>query len=189
MEYLPVFLDVKNRPCLVVGDGPFADEKAHALEKAGALVRRRETFQPAAGRDVFLIVAATEDPETARAVREYGDRHRIFVNVVDKTQFCSFIVPAIVDRGNLLIAISTSGKSPALASAIRRELEARYGSEYSEVIEILGRIRAQVKGSLPKFEDRRAFYLQLVSANLPEVHRRGGAEAVRDYIQEKLGEI
>ncbi len=189
MEYLPVFLDVKNRPCLVVGVGAVADEKARALEKAGAMVRRAETFEPEANPDVFLIMAATEDLAIARAVREFGERHRIFVNVVDKTEFCSFIVPAIVDRGNLLIAISSSGKSPAIASAIRRQLEQRYGPEYSAVIELLGQIRPQVRARLPRFEDRKAFYLQLVARDLPEIHRRGGGQAVQALIESKLEEI
>ncbi len=189
MEFLPVFLDVKGRACLVVGAGELAEEKARALAKAGALVRRQARFEPETITDIFLIVATTEDRETAREIKDYGDRHRIFVNVVDKTEFCSFIAPAIVDRGNLLIAISTSGKSPAVASAIRRELEQRYGPEWSEVIEMLGAIRPEVKRRLARFEDRRAFYLKLVAGNLVDIHRTGGDVAVRERIQTQLGEI
>lgn len=189
MRYLPVFLDVRNRRCLVVGVGALADEKAMALENAGARVRREESFDPGNSRDVFLIVTVTDNEETARAVKEFGDLHRIFVNVVDNTECCTFIVPAIVDRGNLLIAVSTCGKSPAMASAIRRELEGRYGPEYSEVLEILGGIRPKVKELLGRFDDRKAFYLELVSHDLPGLHRRFGAGAVQDLLQQQLSEI
>ena len=186
MRYYPVFLDLRDRLCLVVGQGQLADEKAALLERAGAQVRRADRFNPEQARNSFLIVAVVEDPELGREVKEFGDRNRIFVNVVDQTANCSFIAPAIVDRGNLLIAISTSGKSPALASRIRRELEDQFGYEYSDLLEALAEIRPLVKERFHSFEERKDFYVHLIQLNLLETLKSEGLETVRTRIQKEL---
>lgn len=186
MRYYPVFLDLRDRLCLVVGQGQLADEKAALLERAGAQVRRADRFNPEQARNSFLIVAVVEDPELGREVKEFGDRNRIFVNVVDQTENCSFIAPAIVDRGNLLIAISTSGKSPALASRIRRELEDQFGYEYSDLLEALAEIRPLVKERFHSFEERKDFYVHLIQLNLLETLKSEGLETVRTRIQKEL---
>ncbi|MDA2938116.1 bifunctional precorrin-2 dehydrogenase/sirohydrochlorin ferrochelatase [Acidobacteria bacterium AH-259-A15] len=186
MRYYPVFLDLRDRPCLVVGQGQLADEKAALLERAGAQVRRADRFNPEQARNSFLIVAVVEDPELGREVKEFGDRNRIFVNVVDQTENCSFIAPAIVDRGNLLIAISTSGKSPALASRIRRELEDQFGYEYSDLLEALAEIRPLVKEHFHSFAERKDFYVHLIQLNLLETLKSEGLETVRTRIQKEL---
>ena len=186
MRYYPVFLDLSGRPCLVVGRGQLADEKAAQLERAGAQVLRSEHFDPAQAGQVFLIVAALESSELAQEVKDFGDRNRIFVNVVDQIEHCSFIAPAIVDRGNLLIAISTSGKSPAMASQIRGQLEEQFGQEYSDLLEALAEIRPQVKERFHSFERRKDFYLKLIQRDLLQTVQTGGLSAVRETIQEAL---
>ncbi len=186
MRYYPAFLDLSERPCLVIGRGQLADEKAAQLERAGAQVLRSDHFDRTQAGQVFLIVAALESSELAQEVKDFGDRNRIFVNVVDQTEHCSFIAPAIVDRGNLLIAISTSGKSPALASQIRRQLEEQFGQEYSDLLEALSEIRPQVKERFHSFERRKDFYLQLIQRDLLQTVQTGGLAAVREEIQQAL---
>ena len=131
MSYFPVFLDLKGRLCLVIGNGDLAVDKAEALDRAGGLVRRSSEFVPAEARDAFLIVAAVEDKAVAKRIKDFAEAHRILVNVVDQTEYCNFIAPALVHRGDLVIAISTSGSSPALAKRIRRQLESQFGPEYA----------------------------------------------------------
>ena len=131
-------------------------------------------------------MAALESSELAQEVKDFGDRNRIFVNVVDQTEHCSFIAPAIVDRGNLLIAISTSGKSPAMASQIRGQLEEQFGQEYSDLLEALSEIRPQVKERFHSFERRKDFYLQLIQRDLLQTVQTGGLAAVREEIQQAL---
>ena len=186
MKYYPVFLDLRDRPCLVIGNGPMADNKASLLEQAGADVRRTDNFNPEIARDCFLLVAIVNDPEQGRHLKAFGDHHRIFVNVVDQTDSCTFIAPAIVDRGNLLIAVSTSGKSPALASRIRRDLENQFSTAYSELLEILGEIRPHVKKVFSSFEERKKFYANLVKQDLLEILDRKGRDSLKMQIQKQL---
>jgi precorrin-2 dehydrogenase/sirohydrochlorin ferrochelatase len=186
MRYYPAFLDLLEQPCLVIGQGQLADEKATQLEQAGAHVIRSSHFNKTQAKQVFLIVAALENEKQAQEIKDFGDRNRIFVNVVDKTDYCSFIVPAIVDRGNLLIAISTSGKSPAIASQIRKQLEKKFGHEYSDLLEALAEIRPQVKKTFHTFEQRKDFYLKLIQKDLLQTIQTAGLMAVREKIQQEL---
>jgi precorrin-2 dehydrogenase / sirohydrochlorin ferrochelatase len=186
MRYYPAFLDLGERQCLVIGEGPLADEKAALLERAGAQVVRSRDLDLQQAKNCFLIVAAVKDAELARRVKEFGERNRIFVNVVDRIEHCTFIAPAIVDRGNLLIAISTSGKSPALASRIRGQLEEQFGHEYSDLLEALSKIRPRVRERFPSFEQRKAFYLHLIQMDLLETLRSEGLEGLRGKIDKEL---
>jgi precorrin-2 dehydrogenase/sirohydrochlorin ferrochelatase len=189
MDYFPVFIDLKGRLCLVVGDGDLADEKARALEKAGGCVRQSSRFVPDEAEDAFLIVAAVEDPVLAREIKDFAEANRILVNVVDQTEHCNFIAPALVQRGDLLIAISTSGRSPALAKKIRRELESKFGPEYGELLRALGEIRPRVKAQFSSFDDRRDFYSYLVEdLDLLETTRCRGFAEVRARIERALEE-
>ena len=184
--YYPVFLDLRGRSCLVIGDGELAEEKARSLEEAGARVLRSRTFDPEAG-DVFLIVAATSDTGLGRRIKEFADRKGILVNVVDQTPNCGFIVPAIARRGDLVLAISTSGRSPALARKIRKQLEAQFGPEYADLVQALGEVRPLVKERLNSFRERSEYYNRMVkNPELLEIARRRGVAAVRSRLEENL---
>ena len=184
--YYPVFLDLRNRWCLVIGEGELADEKARGLEQAGARVLRTSTFDPDRS-DVFLIVAVTDDHGLGRRIKEFADRRGILVNVLDQTPNCSFIAPAIARRGGLVLAISTSGKSPALARKIRKQIEAQFGPEYADLVQALGEVRPLVKERLNSFRERSAYYNRMVKdPELLELARRRGAAAVRSRLEENL---
>ena len=184
--YYPVFLDLRDRSCLVIGEGELADEKARGLEQAGARVLRTPAFDPDRSH-VFLIVAVTGDPALGRRIKEFADRRGILVNVVDQTPNCSFIAPAIARRGALVLAISTSGKSPALARKIRQQLEAQFGPEYGDLVRALGEIRPLVKERLNTFRERSEYYNRMVrDPELLETARCHGAAAVRSRLEEGL---
>ena len=187
MRYFPLLADLKGRTCLLVGKGKMIEEKARLLEKSGAILRRREIFLEADARDVFLIVADA-DEDLARRIQSFGEKNRVFTNIVDKPRYCNFIVPAIVDREDLLIAISTSGKSPALAGWIREQLQENYGPEFSTLLAVFGETREEVKERLPKYPDRKEFYRRLLKTGIVEIAKEGKKE-VRMEIEQRLQEF
>jgi uroporphyrin-III C-methyltransferase/precorrin-2 dehydrogenase/sirohydrochlorin ferrochelatase len=164
--YYPLMLKVKGEPCLVVGGGSVALQKARALRRAGADVTvvspvftsalRRLRVRRIARRfrtgDVarrILVIAATDDPKVNRAVFSACRRRSIPVNVVDVPELCSFIVPSILRRGPVVIAVSTGGQSPSLAKALRRQLEALVPASIGRTALRLGRERRRLLRALP----------------------------------------
>lgn len=170
----PVFLRLEGQPCLVVGGGAVAERKVRALLAAGASVRVvsptlnealaglaregrilyvRRGYRPGDLAGVLLVVAATASPGlNARIARECRAR-RILVNVVNAPEAGNFVVPAVLRRGALVVAVSTEGKSPLLARLLRDELAARYGPEYAELPELLGRLRKALRGDPARREE------------------------------------
>lgn len=164
--YYPVFLRVKGRRCLVVGGGEVAQRKVEALSEAGGRVKViapsltprlsemaractvEAVLRPYAPGDIkgaFLVIAATDDPDTNKLVTAEARRRRVLLNVVDQPQACSFIVPSVVRRGDLTLAISTGGASPALSRRVREELEGHLGPEYALLAKIAGRVRRRMR--------------------------------------------
>lgn len=156
--FYPAFLDLRGRPCLVVGGGPIARRKALSLVRAGAkvfvvapeisagfgrctLIRRR--FRPSDVKGMALAIGATDDPGAQRKLWEVCRRRNVPVNVVDVPELCTFIVPSVFRRGPLAIAISTGGGSPALSKAIRLELERLYPAGLAKWVSRLKRDRAR----------------------------------------------
>jgi siroheme synthase (precorrin-2 oxidase/ferrochelatase) len=132
--HVPVSLDVAGRAVLVVGTGPAAERRAAALADAGADVNRVDAGDYRPG-DVagYWLVLVDAGPDTNRAVSEDADAAGVWCNAADDPANCSFLVPAVVRRGPVTVAISTGGASPALASWLRRELEAAVGPEFADV--------------------------------------------------------
>ena len=188
MRYYPIFIDLQGRKCLVVGSGRLADEKEQALRESGAEVVRHPVFREEDAEGAWLIVASTDDPAEMDRLRDYSERWRIPLNVIDQPTHCSFIAPAIVQREDLVIAISTSGHCPALASKLRKELEERYGVEYAHVVRALGETRPLIKRRFESFEDRRAFYRGILDLDLVSAARHGGPDSVKALIEGALEE-
>ncbi|MGH7896847.1 MAG: precorrin-2 dehydrogenase/sirohydrochlorin ferrochelatase family protein, partial [Candidatus Binatia bacterium] len=151
MSYYPAFLHLEGRPCLVVGGGEVAASKIAGLLRAGAevtvvapeideSVRRQVTvgrvvyherrYREGDLRGMRLAVAATDDPATNRRVAADAEREGILLNVVDAPALSTFIAPAVLERGALQIAVSTSGTAPAFASGLRDRLGDQIGPEY-----------------------------------------------------------
>lgn len=166
MVCYPLFLRLDGRPCLVIGGGRVAFRKATALLRCGAkvsvvspelsaslrrLARGRKVrwlkrrFRPADLAGMELAVAATDDQGVNLLAAREARRRHLWINVVDQPALCSFIVPSVVRRGKLALAISTGGASPALAKWIRRDLEARYGPEFGRLLAQAARARKGVR--------------------------------------------
>jgi precorrin-2 dehydrogenase/sirohydrochlorin ferrochelatase len=169
MERLfPMFVKLAGRRVLVVGAGAVAEVKirslldtgarirvvalqakraVHEWANAGAIALEERAFVPADLDDVFLVVAATSSRELNELIFSEAQRRQSLCNVVDVPELCDFFYPAVVRRGDLQIAISTSGQSPLLAQRIRKRLEQQFGPEYAEWVAELGKIRREVLGS------------------------------------------
>lgn len=162
MRYYPVHLDIKGSPCAVVGGGQVAERKVEGLLKAGAAVtvisprvtkgisrlakdgvvtHVKRAYKPGDLTSNTLVVCASSSIAVNRAARNEAASLNIPVNVVDDPGSCSFIIPSVVERGSLVIAISTSGKSPLLAKMMRKEMEKTIGPEYEPFVELLGAVR------------------------------------------------
>lgn len=168
MGYYPVFLDVTGRPCMVIGGGPVAERKVGALLEAGASVtvlspvltaRLEELVAPGrirhasrqyrpgdlAGYDLAFV--ATDDAEVNRAVAREGRERGVWVNAADDPAHSDFILPSILRRGELVVAVATGGASPALSRAIREELEAYFTDEYAELARVVAEVRRELRQS------------------------------------------
>lgn len=152
----PVLLELRGRRAVVIGALALAEHKDEALRGAGADVDvfANGRWRPGDLDGAVVCVASSDDPTErdaiARAARERG----VLVNVMDDVPNCDFAAPAVVRRGDLVIAIGTGGRSPALAGKVRQDVEARYGPEWAEVLEIVGEVRAQTVSTLPDLAER-----------------------------------
>jgi precorrin-2 dehydrogenase / sirohydrochlorin ferrochelatase len=184
--YYPVFLDLAQRRCLVVGGGTVAERKAQGLLEAkarvvvvspsltealrmwaanGVLSHLPRSFHDADVEGCALVIAATDRGDVNAHVAATARRRGIWVNVVDTPDACDFIAPAVVRRGALQIAISTGGKSPMLAKRLREGLETLIGPEYGELADVLGVMRAAVRYREEPSEVWRAMFQRLIEAS------------------------
>ena len=184
-SYYPLFLKLEGLPCLVVGGGRIAFQKAGQLVRCGARVtlasprlvpglRRMVSshriqwvarpFRPVDLKGVALAVAATDDAAVNQLVSREARKRRIWVNVVDQPALCTFIAPSVVRRGKLVIAISTGGASPALAKWIRKDLEKQYAAGLGRLAQAAGGVRAAVKRRVPSAAGRKRLYEKAVAA-------------------------
>lgn len=167
MPYYPIFLDIKNRRCLVVGGGAVAFRKVNMLldheanvevispqlcPELDEMVNRNQIrlklreFEEGDLEGSFVVVAATDNPETNERIAREATQRGILLNVVDVPRLSNFIVPSYLRRGDLTLAISTNGKSPALARKIRLELESKFDEDYAFLISLVDEVRRELKG-------------------------------------------
>jgi siroheme synthase-like protein len=184
----PVFLDLRRRPCLVVGSGALAEEKVQGLLAAGAVVTHRpDGYQSGDLEGMFLAIVCGQPPETAEAIWQEASRRGILLNTVDDPPRCTFIAPAIVRRGDLTVAISTNGKAPALAVRLRQRLEAEIGDEYGRFLNLAETVRAPLAAHRPDFTERRELWYRLVDSDVLDLLRTGDEEGARGRFAEILG--
>ena len=208
VRHYPLFLDVSRRRCVVVGGGNVAERKVARLVACGARVEvvgrdltpmlanlKREgrithldaDYQEAFIRDAFLVIGATDSDAVNERISRDARRLRILVNIVDDPERCDFILPSVVERGDLAIAVSTGGKSPALARKLRMELEKTYGPEYATLLRILGALREKVIArGRPPAENRERFET-VVNSDLLDLIRAKRWGRVRGSILELTG--
>lgn len=208
--YYPIYLDVKGKRCVVVGGGEVAYRKALGLKEVGAevvviapefykstlgglaeegviLLRQKYSGECLAG--AFLVIAATDDKEVNQKVWEDACRHGLLVNVVDQPGLCNFIVPSVVNRGELQISISTGGASPALAKRIRQELEDLFGPEYSELTQLLSKLRPLVISSVKEEGKRRQVFELLSSPTMLMIIGQNGLKKAEEEMRKIISTV
>lgn len=197
----PAFIKLSGRPCLVVGAGAIAEAKITSVLEADACVSvvapeatgavrelavtGRITWHPrkylADDLDgIFLVVAATSKNDVNRAVYLEAQARGILCNSVDDPPNCDFYFPAVVRRGALQIAISTSGESPALAQRLRQELEEGLDESFGEWVEMIGTARREIRATLPQSEERKSILHRLVSGDSHEKWKAANTNARAD---------
>ena len=152
----PVFLELSGKRAVVIGAQAVAGGKAAALAAAGAEVTVLENgaWSPADLEGAFVCVAHSSDPSERDAIALAARDRGVLVNVMDDVSNCDFAAPAVVRRGDLVLAISTGGRSPALARKLREDLDARFGAEWAEVVEVLREVRQETLSYLPDLRER-----------------------------------
>lgn len=204
MRYYPVYLDLRGRRCVVIGGGRTAYEKARGLLQAGAevtIIARdvepdlegliqggrvrvlRRDYRPGDLEGAFLVISAALDPEVNGRVWEEAEERGILINAVDDVPHCNFIAPSILQQGDLIVAISTSGVAPALAVRLRQRLAEGLGPEHARFLEILRPLRHVLAQRYPDFEERRAVWYRLVDSEALDLLRTGEEAAARALIE------
>jgi precorrin-2 dehydrogenase/sirohydrochlorin ferrochelatase len=209
MRYYPIQLDILNRPCLVVGGGAVGTRKVKALLACGARVTvvspeaTTELQETAAqGRitlhrreyagtdldDIFLVIGATDREDLNRQVRSDAERRRILCNIADQPDKCNFILPAVIERGDLVITVSTSGRSPAMAKKLRRSLGRQFGEEYAVLLKLLGAIRRRLLAEAHAPEAHKPLFEEIVDSDILDLIRAGQTAEVDSLLAAVLGE-
>lgn len=194
MPFYPVNLQLAGRRCIVVGGGAVAERKVMPLLNAQAdvtvispqltprlaqlaearrIVHIARLYEPGDLQGAFLVVCATDSRIVNEQAAEEAQQISALINVVDNAELGNFSVPAQVTSGDLLITVSTGGKTPVMARRIREELAITYGPEYGLYIDLLGRLRAEMKARLATSKDRESFWRESIDQEILELIRQG----------------
>ena len=206
MGYYPLFLEMKGRPCLVVGGGQVAQRKVEGLLAADASVtvvspdltaeldvlkskrrieHRQRDYQSNDLKGFDIVVAATDDKATNARVDTDARANRVLVNAVDDPDSCDFILPSVVRRGEVVLAISTGGLSPALARRLREELEAYLSVDFAPLVELLAEVRGDLRARGVSVEA--AVWQRAIDGRLRELLSAGRRAEARSRLLAALG--
>jgi precorrin-2 dehydrogenase/sirohydrochlorin ferrochelatase len=209
MRYYPIYLDIRGRPCLVVGGGGVgtrkvkglldcgarvtlisteASEELCALADAGAITWHRRRYDPADLQGVFLVIGATDDEALNRRLSADAEARRLLCNIADRPAACNFILPSVVHRGDLILAVSTSGRSPAFAKHLRRRLEGEFGEEYAAMLRLMGAVRHKLLAEAHAPEAHKPLFEALIDGGLLAHIRRNNKSGINALLAEVLGE-
>ncbi len=208
MRYYPVNLDILDRKCLVVGGGsvgtrkvltlldcgaivtvvsPDVSEKLLELAGNGSIIWEKRSYLASDLDGMFLVIGATDDEELNRQISADAEKINLLCNIADRPEVCNFILPAIVNRGDLVIAISTSGKSPAFAKTLRKELEKQFGFEYAEFLRLMGAIRKKLLSEKHEPEAHKHLFEQMIKSDLVGMIKSNKKEEINSLLFEILG--
>ncbi len=208
MKYYPAYLDIRNRKCLVVGGGRVALRKVEGLIKAGGrvtvvspefeegfarlakspcleMIRRSYSSNDLDGN--FLVIGATDNSDLNRKISRDAESINMLCNIADVPEACNFILPSVVQRGDLIIAISTSGKSPAFARHLRKQLEKQFGEEYTDFLQLMGAVRKKLLAQKHAPEEHKPLFQQLIAGGLAGMIREGKTDQADKLLQKVLG--
>lgn len=206
MSYLPIYLDMTGRCCLVIGGGAVAERKIATLLDSGAEVTvispeineaiagwskgnllRHEArrYQPGDLAEFEMVFVATDDGNVNGQVYEEGGRRSVWVNAADDPAHCDFILPSVLRRGQLTVAVSSGGTSPALARAIREELESYFTGEYEALANLAAEVRNELRARamIVPFESWR----KALSGEVRQLLARGDLAGARNLLLQELG--
>ena len=207
MDYLPLFTRIHSQTCLVVGGGSVALRKAGALARAGAILRvvapaicdelqqlclegggtiAERAFSDADLEGVMLVIAATDDDQLNRQVSAAAQARKLLVNVVDQPELCNVILPSIIDRSPLIVAVSSGGRSPVLARLLRAKLESTIPAGYGRLADLLGQFRDKVRARIPDFERRRDFWETVLQGPIAELMFAGRGDAAAAMLEDEI---
>jgi len=203
--YYPIFLDVEDRSVVIIGGGNVCARKAETMLRYGARVTvvspaftdeieqwarkgsiaiKRKPYDASDLEGASIVIASTDDQRVNEQIAADCRARKIPVNVVDVTPLCEFIVPAIVESGSIQIAVSTGGKSPAVARTLKEDLQRMVGTEYAELNDVLGSLRDNAKQVLPTDVDRKAFFDGIIARGVLDLLRSGRRHAAYERIAE-----
>ena len=206
--YYPVYIQMHEQSCVVIGGGKIAEGKVEGLLAVEAKVtviapdltphlqdladQKQITYlgrayQPGDLTGAFMVICATDQAEINHQVWQEATANHQLVNVVDDTPRCNFIAPSILRKGDLTIAISTSGKAPALAVRLKERLQREIGPEYERFLELAGELREPLARHIPDFETRKALWYELVDSGILDVLASGDEEQAREIISRVVG--
>jgi precorrin-2 dehydrogenase/sirohydrochlorin ferrochelatase len=209
MRYYPINLDIQNRNVLVVGGGGVGTRKVKTLLDCGARVTvvslevsrqlqdlatsgeiklEDRSYQSNDLSGMFLVIGATNDEKLNRQISNDAERLNTLCNIADHPEVCNFILPSIVHRDDLVITISTSGKSPALAKKLRKTLENHYGEEYGTLLRLMGAIRQKLLQKAHEPEAHKPLFEQLINSDLIGMIQEEKIEEIDALLFEILGE-
>ena len=206
--YYPVYIELQGQPCVVIGGGKVAEGKVdgllavqakvtvispdltphlHGLVESKQITYLPRTYQTGDLSGAFLVICATDQAEINHLVWQEATANRQLVNVVDDTPRCNFIAPSILRKGDLTIAISTSGKAPALAVRLKERFQRELGPEYERFLELAGELREPLAQHVPDFETRKALWYELVDSEILDVLAQRDVTTARKIISQIVG--
>jgi len=207
VRYYPVFIDLNNRKAVVVGGGRVAERKVRSLLKAGAVVEvvspaltaglkklrglknithKKMEYRKGHLKGAFIVIAATSSVAVNAKVNQDAE---YLVNIIDMPADGNFIVPSIVRRGNLTIAISTEGVSPAISKAVRKEIEHKYDAEFARYLRFVESLRGKAIKEIKDAKKRERFLKSLASAEILAMLRNNGFAAASGEVLKSLDKI
>jgi precorrin-2 dehydrogenase/sirohydrochlorin ferrochelatase len=208
MRYYPVCLDIQNRKCLVVGGGHVGTRKVQTLLACGARVTvvspevtadlaeaarqerielRRRAYRTSDMEGAFLVIGATNNETLNRQVHKDAEKAGRLCNIADQPHLCNFVLPALACQGDLIIAISTSGRSPAFAKHLRRRLQARFGPEYGRFLDLMGAVRNRLLAAEHAPEAHKPLFEQLIQSGLVDMIRDDDIDGINQVLSRVLG--
>jgi precorrin-2 dehydrogenase/sirohydrochlorin ferrochelatase len=208
MRYYPICLDIQERSCLVVGGGQVGTRKVRTLLDCGAqvtvispegtdelaemarkgrVVWRQRDYQEGDQAGAFLVIGATDVETLNRRIQQEAEADGRLCNIADQPERCNFVLPAVIQKGDLMIAVSTSGKSPAFAKHLRRLLEGQFGPEYAIFLDLMGAVRQRLLAEAHAPEAHKPIFEQLISRGLLELIRRDDRPAINRMLADVVG--
>ena len=208
MRYYPVNLDIRGRRCLVVGGGRVGARKVKTLVDCGAVVTvvspaivpaiakladsqiidlKKRPYQTNDLEGIFLVIGATDDEALNRHIHADAEQRNLLCNIADRPEICNFTLPAIVRRGDFMMAISTAGKSPAFAKHMRKQLETQFGPEYGKLLDLMGAIRRRLLAEAHEPEAHKPLFESLIAGDLLALIKAGDIARIDALLDQVLG--